>query len=139
MVSSIQRVRADRLQSRKDRQTASVATLTTLLGELETDAKSAGVVDISDDYVVAKCKKFIKSLEETSSLISDDATRSLIASEIALLSTYIPSQMDSDTITHHIRGSGATNMGEAMKYMKATFSGQYDGVLASSLAKQMFN
>ena len=45
--------------------------------------------------------------------------------------------MSAEDLKAAITKSGATNIGEVMKYLKANHDGQYDGKLASQVAKEV--
>lgn len=127
----LNQIRKDQLQARKDRNTVKKNLLTTLIGEADlqaSKAKGMGTLDL--------VKKFLKDLRTT--IAATDAINADALLEVDILEAYLPTQMDEEAIARAISESGATNMGEAMKFLKATLNGQYDGKLASTVAKGMF-
>jgi uncharacterized protein YqeY len=54
-----------------------------------------------------------------------------------VLLSFLPQQMSADELKAAVAKSGAKNIGEAMKYLKANHDGQYDGKLASQVAKEV--
>ena len=90
----IERIRADQLQARKDKDTIKVNLLTTLIGEAVSIGKNNGNRETTDAEVIALTKKFIKNLQEaievyTRNGVSVDAQRT----EIGILEAYVPKQM----------------------------------------------
>lgn len=130
-------LKKDRMAARKAKDAPKTSILTTLLGELETDAKSKGT-DITDDVIIAKCKKFIKNNEEAGEHAESEMFTKL-CNENYVLKGYIPQQMDRKTLEGLIKGSGATNVGMYMKFLNSIYKGQFDGRTASEVAKEHFS
>lgn len=115
--------------------------LTTLLGEIEskikgTNAKFTG----SDADVVATIKKFLDNITETLAL---DPTKENLIIEQAMLSFFMPSQLDEAhlkeviaQIITDIQANAPSDMGKVMGKLKELHAGSYDGALASKLTKQ---
>jgi uncharacterized protein YqeY len=63
--------------------------------------------------------------------------------EIQWLTAYLPQQLSSDAlcgvIKNLINSQHCPNIGSIMKALKAEFSGQYDGKLASDIIKQLLS
>lgn len=115
---------------------AEASLYTTLLGEAAMVGKNAGR-DTTDDEVVAVVKKFIKNVDETIKALTDrnqDAQQFI--SERAILEQFLPAQL-SDSALREIAG-GFDSMPAFMKHLKENFAGQYDGKLASTVAKTVF-
>lgn len=55
-----------------------------------------------------------------------------------LLAVYTPQQLTESQIIQRITQNSITNMGDAMKWLKANCAGQYDGKVASDAVKQHF-
>lgn len=62
--------------------------------------------------------------------------------EIAVIEEFLPKQLSEEELKSELENFKASNdganMGLAMKHLKEKFPNQYDGKLASSLAKEMF-
>ena len=129
-------LKANRMDARKKKDAAKTSILTTLLGELETDAKAKGT-EITDDVIIAKCKKFIKNNEEAAEHANNEKFSALCA-ENYILTTYIPRQMDRAQLKSLIAGSGAENIGQYMKFLNSIYKGKFDGKEASAVAKEHF-
>lgn len=142
-MSLLKQIKKDQLMARKSTPVdkPKVKLLTTLLGELESDSvgKANGAVEVTDDIVIAKVKKFTKSLLELAAVCTAGTAKQEAAmQEIEILADYLPKQLGEDELTVILTQSGATNMGEAMRYLKSNFAGVYDGKLASKVAKSLF-
>lgn len=129
----IDQVKAARMTAMKARDAAARSILTTLLGELESIAKrdQAGV---SDDMVIRTCKKFIVGNLETIKL-GGDADK--LEAENVILRGFIPKQLTSDELRAIIVAMNATNIGKIMQQLKAAHDGEYDGKMASSIARDV--
>lgn len=55
-----------------------------------------------------------------------------------LLEKYTPTQLTASQLIWRIDQNGIKTMGDAMKFLKANFAGQYDGKVASDAVKQHF-
>jgi uncharacterized protein YqeY len=111
--------------------------LTTLLGEATAVGKNAGNRETTDQEVVAVVKKFIKNLDETIKALADRGqnTSSFFA-ERSVLEQFLPQQLNEASLEQIAKTK--TNMPEFMKYLKEHHAGQYDGKMASTVAKSVF-
>lgn len=110
---------------------------TTLLGEAVAIGKNAGNRETTDQEVVAVVKKFIKNLDETITALTirnRDASAFLI--ERGALEQFLPTQMSEEDLIRTARAF--PNMPAFMKNLKENHAGQYDGKLASTVAKAVF-
>ena len=111
--------------------------LTTLLGEAVAVGKNNGNRETTDAEVVAVVKKFIKNIDETvSALISRNQDFSSFIAEKNVLETFLPKQLSEAELSNI--AASRTGMPDFMKFLKENFNGQYDGKLASSVAKKVF-
>lgn len=145
ILDSIKKVQ---LQARKDKNSADASTLTTLIGESEMIGKNDGNRVSTDAEVVAVIKKFIKNIDETVAIVSKDSTKEdkvkALVQEKTLLTTFLPKQLSEDEIRTILGGFvnalGDKNpkmMGKVLGSLKEQFTGQYDGALASRIAKEL--
>lgn len=134
-------VKADALQARKQRDTATATSLTTLIGELETFAKNAGR-EPTDADVVTFVQKTLKNVDEVLRLASMETSAYLTAvEERKLFEKYLPKQLSTDELQELIDSyikAGATNVGSVMKLLKTNHNGQYDGSQAATILKEKF-
>jgi uncharacterized protein YqeY len=132
----IETLKTQRIQAMKDKQIVAKNLLTTLLGELEGKAKRDNI-DINDEMVVQTCKKFIASNEEVIAQTTSTEAATKLKEENVILNNYLPKQLTEEQLGSIIKSSGATNVGEAMKFLKDNYAGQYDGKLASTVVRTL--
>lgn len=111
--------------------------LTTLLGEAAVIGKNAGNRETTDSEVVAVVKKFVKNIDETVTALTErgvDATTFL--AERTVLEQFLPMQLSENALIEVAKCQ--PNMPAFMKHLKENFAGQYDGKLASTVAKSVF-
>jgi uncharacterized protein len=135
-VSLYLKLKSDRISAMKDRENTDAkiqkSVITTLLGELEQNAKRSGK-DVSDENVIQACKKLIESNKEIMVARHSDK----LEKENDFLNIYIPSQFSEEKLRKLIKESGAKDIGQAMGFLNKSYKGQFDGKLASTLAREM--
>ena len=71
--------------------------------------------------------------------MADNNVPSLSELELAILESYLPSQFSEDElrkiVSDYVSTTEGANMGSVMGYLKQHFGGQYDGKMASTVAK----
>lgn len=132
----IETLKTQRIQAMKEKQVVAKNLLTTLLGELEGKAKRDNT-EINDEMVVQTCKKFIASNDETIKLSKIVEAVHTLQLENEILTTFLPKQLSEEQLRSIVTESGATNVGDAMKFLKDNYAGQYDSRLAVSVYKEM--
>ena len=140
----IDKIRADLLTARKNRQTIATNSLTALVGEAVAVGKNAGNRDSTDEEVIAMVRKFLKNLEETKrNLVAHNKDTSACDEEITVISKYLPQQMSADelrtAVSAIVTEHAGANMGIVMKVLKEKYAGLYDGKIASEIVKQVLN
>ena len=135
----IEQIKQDQLNYRKTKQSEAATLLTTLIGESEMIGKNAGNRAPSDEEVQAVIKKFIKNNSETMQHAEEMMAKKL-ASEIYILSEYLPVQLDEAALKAAVAGyllqeDASRNMGAIMAWLKAKYGGNYDGKTASAVVK----
>lgn len=135
-----ERMQKESLEARKARDAVKAGVLTTAIAQVKAIAIDDGHRAPNDADVLKVVRQFLKSCEENLALAAQgkmDITRAeQFRTEKEVLLSYLPQQMSADEIKAAVKKSGATNIGEAMKYLKANHDGQYDGKLASSVIKE---
>jgi hypothetical protein len=131
-----EKVKQDRMSARKTKNESAISVLTTLVGELESQSKRVGT-DITNDMVVQTCKKFILNNNETLKLSVTTEVSERLTAENAALIIYLPSQLTEQDLRSIITSLNTKNLGEIMKHLKDNYSSQYDGKIASSVAKEI--
>lgn len=150
-------LRADQLVARKANDRLKADLLTTLIGEatqITTEEFKRGVTDVTDEKVAATVAKFLKNTKLTLENLSSERARLIEAggdaskvdqrakaaeTELAILSAYGPKQMTEAELRAAIDDFRAknpdANVGSIMAHLKTSFGGQYDGKMASALAR----
>lgn len=115
---------------------ADAGLLTTLLGEAAMVGKNAGRETL-DAEVVAVVKKFVKNIDETvTALTTRGQDASAFLAERAVLEQFLPAQLTEAALLNLAKQH--TSMPDFMKFLKENHLGQYDGKLASTVAKSVF-
>lgn len=136
-MSLINQIKTQQLEARKN-SSESASLLTTLLSEAVNIGKNNGNRETTDAEVVAVVKKFIKNIDETVNALTarnQDATKFL--NEKAVLETFLPNQLTEIELTEIAKTKNS--MPDFMKFLKENHNGQYDGKLASTVAKTVFS
>jgi uncharacterized protein len=129
-------IKARQLAARKAGAPFEASLLTTLLGEAAMVGKNLGR-ETSDQEAVAVVKKFIKNIDETIAALRDrNQPYEQFAHERAVLEKFLPVQLSEDTL--QTLAKSQKDMPTFMKHLKENFAGQYDGKLASAVAKAVF-
>ena len=151
-MSLLDNIKAKYLEVRKARNADASASLSTLIGEIETLAK-AGRGEITDAVVVTVVKKFVKNLDETIKVFVDGLPTSkndpaadkvkfdALRVERALYESFLPQQLTDEELTTLIDAmiaDGAKDVGDCMKRLKTQHAGLYDGATASKILKAKF-
>jgi len=130
-----EKVKQDRMSARKAKNETTISVLTTLVGELEGQAKRIGS-DVTDEMVIQTCKKFMLNNTETLKLSITTEVSDRLSSENETLRIYLPIQLTESALRAIVSELNAANLGEIMKHLKDNYSGQYDGKMASAVAKE---
>lgn len=137
-MSLMQRIKADQLAARKNKDTEGIAIslLTTLIGEASIIGKNAGNRESSDAEVITVIQKFIKNLQLTLQQVSESEAgknvRAICEIELEILKKYLPKQLTVEDIYREIATvkEQVTDVkklkGAVMKHFKEKFNGQYD-------------
>lgn len=115
----------------------------------------------SDEFVISIIKKFMKGVEDSRKITFEDYEKKVFdteedaleygekiaifsnktESEIGILESYLPKQLDEQEISGIIRKiyipDQHTKLGDIMKFFKDNYKGRYDGALVSKIAKEM--
>lgn len=135
-------MQSDALNARKARDQVKAGLLTTIISQVKLIGINDGHRAVTDADVMKVIKQFLKSCDENLELarqgklsaeLSEQYTR-----EKEILTGYMPKQLTEAELREIIKGSGAKNLGEAMKFLKEKHDGLYDGKMASAIAKEVF-
>jgi len=134
----MEQIKAHQIAARKlgALQEREASLLTTLLGEAAMVGKNAGR-ETTDQEVVAVVKKFIKNIDETiTALQARNQLFTEFSYERSILERYLPQQLTESTLFAVAKTQ--PDMPTFMKHLKENYAGQYDGKLASTIAKTVF-
>ena len=144
-MSLLEKIKSDQLQARKNREQLKSVLLTTVIGEASAIGKNDGNRETTDQEVTAVIQKFLKGINETHAYLIKandpdlEAALTTVKNEKEILEGYLPTQLTVEQLTGIIGAQlhtgtlvkGPTLKGTAMKYLKETFAGQYDGKVAA--------
>lgn len=144
-MSLMQRIKADQLAARKNRESGKATLLTTLLGEAQTIGKNDGNRETTDAEVTAVIKKFVKNIGEVLKVAEPASDYFLNATaEKIVLESYLPKQISGQDLQDLIRGLAAevgavrkADMGKLMGALKLQHEGIYDGSEASLIVRSI--
>lgn len=124
-MSLIEKISADFMTAYKNKEMEKKDFLGVLKTEVTKESKTP-----EDAYIVAKIKSMIKNAA---------ATNSLSESELEILNSYLPTQLDESKLTiivsEFVSSNESANVGSIMGFLKKNYDGQYDGSVASAVAK----
>lgn len=136
MKSLMEQIKEKQLEARKA-SSVEASLLTTLMGESSMIGKNAGNRETTDQEVIQVVKKFIKNIDETiSALKKFNKDTAQFENERKVLEQFLPLQLSENYLVHIAQGM--PNMPAFMKHLKENFAGQYDGKMASTVAKTIF-
>ena len=131
----MEQIKVKQVQARKSG-SIEASLLTTLLGEAAMVGKNAGR-ETNDAEVVAVVKKFVKNMDETvSALTSRGQDAATFVAERDVLEQFLPVQLSENALIEVAKCQ--PNMPAFMKHLKENFAGKYDGKLASTVEKAVF-
>jgi len=142
MSTLLQKIKADSLQARQDK-ASNAAFLITLLSEASRPGLDDGKRESTDEEVIHVVKKFsegAKDLLAAAQSVADVSKINACQDELVWLEKYTPSQLSAEQLEAIIEGyksEGARDLGSIMGKLRASFAGQYDGSLASKIARDV--
>jgi uncharacterized protein YqeY len=138
-MSLIDTIKTKQVAARKSGDTVAASLYTTLLGEAAMIGKNAGNRDTTDAEVVAVVQKFLKNLNETvQALRIRGQSVETQLTEQTLLTAFLPRQLSESELVELVQKNAHLGMPGFMKLLKENYAGQYDGKLASQVAKRHF-
>lgn len=135
-------IKAAQLAARKQRDTSTIAALTTLIGDIELIGKNAGR-ETTDLEAVAVIKKFIKNVEETIK-VADPTVIIELEAERDVYAHFLPKQLSREELTTELKSilvelnvALPKGKGPIMKTLKERFEGRYDGAMAAQIVSEL--
>ena len=124
------------------RRVSTLRMVNSTLKNADIEARGQGKEPLSDDDLLCLLQKMIKQRQESLD-IYEKAGRADLATqereEIAIISAYLPQQMDEHEITHvvgalltELGAQGMKDMGRTMAHLKERFAGKMDFAHASA-------
>ena len=123
---------------------SAVRMIQSALKDKDIEARGLGKV-VTEDDILALLQKMVKSRQESLSIYEKAGREDLAAterSEIAIISEFLPQQMNDEDMLAAIKAtiaeleaSGMKDMGRVIAALKSKFAGQMDFAKASGLVK----
>ncbi len=128
---------------------ATIRLIIAALKEKDIEARGAGREKATDDEIMAMLQKMIKQRTESAEVYDKGGRPELAAqerSEAAIITAYLPAQMDDDAVKAaisaaiaEIGAAGIKDMGKVIGVLKGKYAGQMDFAKASGLVKVMLS
>ncbi|MES0490870.1 MAG: GatB/YqeY domain-containing protein [Leptospirales bacterium] len=142
-----EKMQKDNMEARKSRDTVTANLLTTVISEAKMVGKDAGNREPSEDEVSAIVKKFLKGINESITLLEkDNRDTEKEKVEKKILTSYLPEPLSEEDLKKAIEEIISTlpekspkMMGQVMAALKEKYPNQFDGKVASGLAKNLLS
>jgi uncharacterized protein YqeY len=134
-----EKLKEDLLAARKEAKVRERNLLSTVVGDLQSNAKLVeGNKVVTEEETVSLIKKYIKNLNEMINLSDNDAVKYEAGVEVKILEKYLPSQLSDKDIQKIINSecSGMDKLKDIMTHFKTNYNGLYDGKILSKLVKE---
>lgn len=138
-----EQLQADMKSAMKDKDKVKLTTIRSLMSALQYQEMQSDT-PISDETILATIKNELKQRKESLEFAEKDNREdevSQLKTEIQIIENYLPSQMSEEQLSEIIKTfldkNAGANIGQIMGHLKANYAGQYDGKLASTLAKDL--
>jgi len=154
MTTIIEKVKKDLLLSRKEKNKIKIGILSALISEITSVGKNNGNRTTNDEEAIKVINKFYKNLNELFTAYSGisleegkdkkgDNEFNKMLFEASIYKSYLPQLMSEEELTRVIgmflQTENKPNVSNIMKYLKEKVPNQYDGKMASNLAKEICN
>lgn len=144
-MTTLNKIKQDQLQARKEKNTVATSLLTTLIGEIQGDltrlTPDARTEKAESEVVMATIKSFLKKNKESQDNVKDPQKVQELQTEATILTNYMPTQLSSEQlkeiITKQFPVVEAKSKGPIMAYLKQHYAGQYDGKTASDVVSSL--
>jgi len=119
-------------------------TVRALLSALQYEEMNKKTDELSEEAALGVLKAERKKLQETKDFAEKAGRTESVAetdAQIAIIDLFLPSQLAREQIetiiTEFSKEDPAANMGSIMKHLQQNYSGQYDGKVASEVAREV--
>lgn len=137
----------DAMKAGEKQKLATIRLIQAAIKDKDIESRGVGKDPASDDEILALMQKMVKQRQESAAIYADNARPELAAQEneeIAIISSFLPQQMDEAetraAIEAKIAETGAASMkdmGKVIAALRAEYAGQMDFGKASGLVKEM--
>ncbi len=137
----------DAMKAGEKQKLATIRLIQAAIKDKDIESRGVGKGPASDDEILALMQKMVKQRQESASIYTDNARPELAAQEneeIAIISSFLPQQMDEAetraAIEAKIAETGASSMkdmGKVIAALRAEYAGRMDFGKASGLVKEM--
>lgn len=136
--TTLEKIKADFLQARKDRDHPKINFLSSLVGEIEGAAIMInGTKTVPEEITITVLKSFEKKANEFLAIPNlEPEYQAKTHAEKEWTLSYLPRQLSEDDLRKIFSDVDHSNMGMMMKHLKEKYAGQYDGKMASMIAKE---
>jgi len=118
-------------------------TVRSILSAIQYEEMQKGVEDLPPDAILAILQREVKKRNEEldyAKQANREDLKEKLRQETAIIEEFLPQQLSSEelekVILEELKSNPDFNMGLLMKSLKEKYAGQYDGKLASELAKK---
>lgn len=132
---NIKQLQEELLRVRKAKNKIATAVLQSLIADYDKQARTGKNVDI-----LAMVRKYMANAFANNQLELERgnlAGAGKYLSEHVFLNTLLPKQLTYEELRQILVSNNLVNVGEAMQFLRANYNGQYDGKMASALAKEV--
>lgn len=144
----ITRIRTDLKEAMREKDTLKRDVLKMVLNKANMLAKDAKIEIPTDEMVMDAIKKEIKQIQDTRDILETNNKKDSelyveSATKQQILKTYLPVQMDADTLRNEIiafldvNGVDKTNKGAIMKAVMPVFKAKADGKLINQIVTEL--
>jgi len=130
----------------KAKEKMKLETVRALLSALQYEEMSKKTEELSEEQALAVLKAERKKLQETREFAEKAGRSESVAeteAQISVIDLFLPSQLARDQIEKIIsdfsKQTPEANMGTIMKHLQQKYSGQYDGKVASEVAREVLS
>jgi hypothetical protein len=138
------RLKTEMKEAMKAKDKVRLATIRSILSAIQYEEMQKGTEDLPEDAILALIKAESKKRKESLQFATDadrDEEIAQLNTEIAVIDSFLPQQLSEEELEKIITDLQSEQpdvvMGAVMKQLKEKYFGQYDGKLASQLAKKL--
>ena len=130
----------------KSRDKVRAEALRLILSAIQYEEMAKNESELSDETIMLLVKKEIsKKTEEKDNAVKANRPElcEALEQEISIMQEFLPTQLNREQLQTIIKNfifqNEGTNLGVIMKELKASYAGQYDGKVASEVAKELLS